>query len=199
MIHRVFGIWSSVGLGHLVVVGTLLSGPSADLSEGGMITVELLDAEPAAPVAVALPSPSVDLAPSARLEQPAGRIPAPTRSGIDTSPAAVPAPSSSSAPSASPPPVPASQVGEPPRFLHRVEPVYPPRAQRAGLEGAVQLRLRLSSGGRLLAAEVITGSGSPALDAAALEAARASRYEPARLDGAPVASETEATYRFELR
>ncbi len=199
MIHRVFGIWSSVGLGHLVVVGTLLSGPSADLSEGGMITVELLDAEPAAPVAVALPSPSVDLAPSAQLEQPAVRIPASARSGIDTSPAAVPAPSSAAAPSASPPPVPASQVGEPPRFLQRVEPIYPPRAQRAGLEGTVQLRLRLSSGGRLLGAEVIGGSGSPALDAAALEAARASRYEPARLDGAPVASETEATYRFELR
>jgi TonB family protein len=199
MIHRVFGIWSSVGLGHLVVLGTLLSGPSADLSEGGMITVELLDAEPAAPVAVALPLPSVDLAPSARLEQPSVRIPVSTRSGIDTSPAAAPAPSSAAAPSASPPPVSASQVGEPPRFLQRVEPIYPPRAQRAGLEGTVQLRLRLSSGGRLLGAEVIGGSGSPALDAAALEAARASRYEPARLDGAPVASETEATYRFELR
>jgi protein TonB len=199
MIHRVIGIWSSVGLGHLVVLGTLLSGPSADLSEGGLISIELLDAEPTAPVPIALPSPPVDLAPSARLEQPLGRILVSDRSHLDISPAAFLAPGPAAPLAASLSPVPATQVGEPPRFLHRVEPVYPPRAQRAGLEGTVQLRLRLSAGGRLLGAEVIGGSGSPTLDAAALEAARASRYEPARFDGAPVASETEATYRFELR
>jgi protein TonB len=69
----------------------------------------------------------------------------------------------------------------------------------AGVEGVVRLRLSLDAEGRLLVAEVAESSGSPALDEAALAAARASRYAPAQLGAVAVPAETSATYRFELR
>lgn len=198
MVLRGLAIWSGVGLGHLAVLGALMSGPRAEPRGGSLVEVELFAAElPSAPVAATFPEPPVAASPrvpvgAATRMSSAG----PTSPGRDPAPAGaaetVPGP-------ATPPRADAAAPALPPRFVHRVEPVYPARALRAGVEGSVTLRLRLSSGGRLLAAEVRSGSGSAALDEAALEAARGSRYAPAVVDGVPAASETEATYRFELR
>lgn len=87
----------------------------------------------------------------------------------------------------------------PPRFKSRPEPVYPERARRAGTEGRVTVRLRISATGDVLAAAVAESSGSPSLDAAALAAAQASLFTPASDGDRSVASEASATYRFELR
>lgn len=189
MLARGLAIWSGVGLGHLAVLGALWSGPAAPLADP--LLVDLLPARSAVPVAlVSSPPAPPTLAPTV-----SAGLPATVLAG---SPARPPSP-----PSAPPSPAPPAEVGQvegaPPRFLERVAPLYPARARRAGIEGSVTLRLRLSAGGRLISAEVASSSGSPSLDEAALEAARASLYAPALSAGSPVASETEATYRFELR
>ena len=64
------------------------------------------------------------------------------------------------------------------RYLQRPQPVYPPLARRAGEQGAVRLRVRVD--GRGLPAEVMVqaSSGSPRLDASAVEAVWKARFEP---------------------
>jgi len=87
----------------------------------------------------------------------------------------------------------------PPAFVERVEPLYPERARRAGVEGVATVRVQLDPAGAVVAVELVQASGSRLLDDAALAAARASRFAPASRDAATVASEALATYRFELR
>lgn len=86
-----------------------------------------------------------------------------------------------------------------PRFKSRPDPVYPERARRAGTEGRVTVRLRISAAGEVVSAEVAESSGSASLDASALAAARASTFDPASTGDRPVPAEASATYRFELR
>jgi periplasmic protein TonB len=201
MILRSLAIWGGVGFGHLAVLGTLWSGqPSLGPTDVPLrLDLRFVPVEGArapSPIPAPLASPC---APS-----PASSVvtPAPTSSVAPGAPVARPlasplpaAPLPAAAPGTSATP---TQVS-PPRFLERVEPPYPSRARRAGVEGVVSLRLRLSERGELLQAEVARSSGSELLDAAALAAARASRFLPADAAGRPVPSETEATYRFELR
>jgi len=59
---------------------------------------------------------------------------------------------------------------------------YPPEAVAAGIEGEVHLLLTLDAAGNLIEAQVASGSGHPALDRAAIDAAYAMR----RLPGAGV-------------
>lgn len=87
----------------------------------------------------------------------------------------------------------------PPQFRVRVEPTYPERARRAGVEGRVTVRLRISAAGEVLSADLAASSGSASLDAAALSAAQASRFTPAQAEAGAVPSEATATYRFELK
>ena len=96
-------------------------------------------------------------------------------------------------------PAPVAEVFVPPSFLSRQEPAYPERARRAGVEGVVGVRIVLAADGTVRHVELTRSSGSRLLDAAALAAARASRFAPASRDAATVASEALATYRFELR
>jgi len=87
----------------------------------------------------------------------------------------------------------------PPQFRVRIEPTYPERARRAGVEGRVTVHLRISSAGEVMSAELVASSGSASLDAAAMSAAQASRFTPAQTGAGAVPSEATATYRFELK
>lgn len=49
---------------------------------------------------------------------------------------------------------------------------YPRRARQRGEEGVARLAITLDRGGRLLGSRIVSSSGSPSLDAAALDAAR---------------------------
>lgn len=194
MILRGLAIWSSVGLGHLAVLGVLWSGSSVAPEGRAALLLDLTFVASAPPQ----PSPVLPL-PSGAADD--TEAPAPPRSLVSVTPpsfAGLP-----SRPLVSRSPLPAPQASPlastPPRFLERIEPAYPARARRAGFEGSVTVQLRLSDRGEVLSAGIVRGSGSDQLDAAALAAARASRYEPALLGGQAVPSETEATYRFELR
>jgi protein TonB len=86
---------------------------------------------------------------------------------------------------------------EPPRKLRHVAPLYPELARRARVEGTVTLECVIDPQGRVAQARVL--SGSPLLDAAALDAVRQWLYTPTRLGGVPVAVILTVTVRFELR
>ena len=122
----------------------------------------------------------------------------------ESAPAPEPAPVPGPAPFAPTGPValaaePRAALFTPPAFIARVEPAYPERARRAGVEPDPDGGDAFDAVGAVLAVELLRTSGSRLLDDAALAAARASRFAPASRDEAPVASEALATYRFELR
>jgi TonB family protein len=66
--------------------------------------------------------------------------------------------------------------------------VYPEAALLQGLTGSVELELEIDAEGVVLAARVLAGSIDAVFDQAALDAAWATRFIPARRNGVPVAS-----------
>jgi protein TonB len=77
-------------------------------------------------------------------------------------------------------------------------PDYPSDARRRGEEGVVRLALRIAVDGTVTSAEVASSSGIPALDRAALEAARRWRFQPATRAGMPVAATLSTAVHFRL-
>ncbi len=61
-------------------------------------------------------------------------------------------------------------------IITKVDPVYPPAAKEAGIEGVVRVRITIGADGRVLTAEAI--DGHPLLQAAAVEAVKQWVYEP---------------------
>ena len=81
-------------------------------------------------------------------------------------------------------------------LVKKVNPVYPPMARSARIQGLVELQLHISPEG--VVDKVDRLSGQPVLAAAAIEAAKQWRYEPARLNGKPVDMQTTIRLNFEL-
>jgi len=77
-------------------------------------------------------------------------------------------------------------------------PDYPARERRLGVEGVVELLVRVAADGAVASAEVAASSGTAALDEAALPAVRGWRFEPARSAGAAVPDEIVQRFRFRL-
>ena len=81
-------------------------------------------------------------------------------------------------------------------LLLRVQPVYPPLARAAGIQGPVQLRAIISRTGTI---EHLTVESGPAmLIRAAADAVQQWRYRPYLLNGEPIEVETEITVNFVL-
>lgn len=87
-------------------------------------------------------------------------------------------------------------VEELPQVSARVAPVYPEAARRAGIQGTVTVQALVGTDGVVRDARVV--DGIPALDAAALQAVRQWRFEPARAGGKPVAVWVSVPVRFSL-
>jgi TonB family protein len=203
--HRL--IWVAVTAAHLAAIAAVWSSGRTGVGpppspEGGLMIL-LLSPEPVAlpgeqlagqalgaglPFAVAA-RPVVATAP--------GPVVAATDPSAELSP--VPGPTMLAAGPVALAAAPPAALFIPPAFVERVEPLYPERARRAGVEGVATVRLQLDPTGAVVAVELVQASGSRLLDDAALAAARASRFAPASRDAATVASEALATYRFELR
>jgi protein TonB len=81
-------------------------------------------------------------------------------------------------------------------LLKRVQPVYPPLARQARVQGTVELRAIISTTGTI--ENLIVVRGHPLLAAAAIEAVRQWRYRPYLLNNQPVEVETEITVNFLL-
>jgi len=73
-------------------------------------------------------------------------------------------------------------------YLRNPSPRYPANARRAGTQGTVTLRVQVTREGLVARVDVEKSSGSPHLDAAALEAVKAWRFVPARQGAEPLES-----------
>jgi TonB family protein len=76
-----------------------------------------------------------------------------------------------------------------------VTPQYPEPARQAGTQGDVVVRITVDKAGRVGDAKAI--SGPPALRQAAIDAVQRWKYEPATVDGQPVAVQMTVTIRFQ--
>src|SRR6478672_11987567 len=81
-------------------------------------------------------------------------------------------------------------------LIKRAEPIYPPSALAAGVDGVVRLRTTVATDGTVRTATLI--SGSRLLAPAAIEAVKQWRYTPFSLDGHPVAASFDVDVPFVL-
>ena len=81
-------------------------------------------------------------------------------------------------------------------LIRKVNPVYPPLARQARIQGTVVLHAEISKEGTIQNLQLI--SGHAMLAPAAIEAVKQWRYKPYLLNGEPVAVETEVIVNFSL-
>lgn len=84
----------------------------------------------------------------------------------------------------------------PQNVIKRVQPVYPPVAKAAGVEGRVNIALLIGEDGKVVSAEVV--DGHPLLREAALEAARQWEFKPFEVNGKPVKVKGNSSFNFSL-
>lgn len=136
----------------------------------------------------------------------------PPRPGVEPVEPFDPAPTLEAPPPAPPrweaPVAPRSIADDPGVFLYdRLEPVpvtlakpvYPRLAREAGIEGRVVVRVLVDEHGRVADAVVIESDATPGMVEAALRAARACRFEPARQRDVAVSAHVTIPFSFSLR
>jgi protein TonB len=82
------------------------------------------------------------------------------------------------------------------RLLKQVLPVYPSLARNARVQGSVILEVTVGTSGKVEEVNVV--EGHPMLIAAAVDAVRQWRYEPAKLNDVPTSSSVRITVVFRL-
>jgi protein TonB len=85
---------------------------------------------------------------------------------------------------------------KPPAKIKHVDPLYPPLARLANLEGTVILECVINPLGQVVDIKVLRGW--PMLDGAAVEAVRQWRFTPTLMNGIPVSAVMSVTVRFTL-
>jgi protein TonB len=80
------------------------------------------------------------------------------------------------------------------KAVHLVTPPYPAIARSAHASGAVQVQVLIDENGNVISAHAM--SGHPLLQAAAVAAARASKFTPTKLSGQPVKVNGVIIYNF---
>jgi TonB family protein len=80
------------------------------------------------------------------------------------------------------------------RVISLPRPVYPDEARRSKVTGLVRVLVTVDEKGDVVEAEAI--SGSPVLQAAAVDAAKQAKFEPVMSDGHPVKTKTVIAYNF---
>ena len=81
-------------------------------------------------------------------------------------------------------------------LLSPIRPVYPPIAKAAGVSGTVVVEAIISKTGTIESLHAV--SGPEMLRTAAIDAIRAARYQPFRLNGEPIEIQTTITVNFKL-
>ena len=112
-------------------------------------------------------------------------------SGLALKTSQTPPEPSGSAPIDSPP---VTNAREPAELIRGGSPVYPLIARQLNLRGSVVVHFRISSTGEVQ--NVLAVTGSPVLVNAAVQAVKAWRYKPARLNGVPIDTEADITFTF---
>ncbi len=85
-----------------------------------------------------------------------------------------------------------------PEYLSNASPIYPRAARLARIEGVSVLAVEVSIEGLVENLSILTTSGSPILDNAALTAVKRWRFRPAMVDGMPIESSVTVPVRFTL-
>jgi protein TonB len=105
---------------------------------------------------------------------------------------------------APPPPKPVAHKGpyrvggkvQAPKLIRQVQPIYPPLAKEARIQGDVVLESVIDQQGKVTQMKVV--SGSPLLVQSAIQALEQWRYQPTMLNGQPVAVDMIVTLHFQL-
>lgn len=85
---------------------------------------------------------------------------------------------------------------EPATLISHTVPVYPAIAKQSLIAGSVEVHFRISAEGKVY--DVRSVGGSPVLAQAAIEAVEAWCFEPARLNGRPIDSQSSTDFDFRL-
>lgn len=83
-----------------------------------------------------------------------------------------------------------------PVLIQPTRPRYPSLAREAGIEGRVVVRLLIDTKGAVIEASVLHSEVTPAMEAAAIEAALRCRFRPARQRSAPVRAYVTVPFVF---
>ena len=135
-----------------------------------------------------------DTAPLVSPEDAVPPRPEPEREVMETPPVA------ESAASAAEKPAPKqARLDAPPKPRKAIRPDYPKGARQRGEQGDVVLEIHVGADGLVDSVGVVESSGHPELDDAAVRAAKAARFSPARAGREPVASTARLTLTFRLR
>jgi TonB family protein len=86
---------------------------------------------------------------------------------------------------------------EEPRLVTRIDPIYPQVAKATGLSGSVELHFTITADGRVR--DVTAVQGDRVLVGAAIQALKSWRYQPARLNGTPVETQSTTIFNFKAR
>ena len=102
------------------------------------------------------------------------------------------------------PPAPAvapkqAKIDAPPKPNKAIKPDYPKGARQRGEQGDVVLEIRVNAAGIVDRVDIVVPSGFSELDEAAVRAARAARFTPAKSGGLAVASTARLTLTFKLK
>jgi protein TonB len=104
-----------------------------------------------------------------------------------------------------PPPPPPSEAAqefyafdEPPVLTKFVNPKYPDLARQAGIEGTVLLNVLVGDDGKVQQVSVIQSDVTPAMEKAAMEAAKQFLFKPAKQRTVPVKARVAIPIRFKL-
>ena len=92
-----------------------------------------------------------------------------------------------------------ARLDAPPKPKRNIRPDYPRGARQRGEQGDVVLEIRVNADGTVDGVRVITSSGFAELDEAAVRAAKAAKFSPARSGRDPVASTARLKLQFKLK
>ena len=92
-----------------------------------------------------------------------------------------------------------TEADRPARVIRAVEPLYPPSAQRQGIEGYVILRLNIDATGKVGKVLIVDSEPMGVFERSARDAARRFEFTPARLRGASVPTTIEKKIVFSLQ
>ena len=92
-----------------------------------------------------------------------------------------------------------ARLDAPPHPKRNIRPDYPKGARQRGEQGDVVLEIRVNAEGTVDEVKVATSSGFTELDEAAMKAAKAAKFSPARSGRDPVASTARLKLQFKLR
>ncbi|MEK0450000.1 MAG: hypothetical protein RL088_2268 [Verrucomicrobiota bacterium] len=87
----------------------------------------------------------------------------------------------------------------PATYAQTPHPIYPAAAKKAGISGTVILSVSVDESGRPVSVTKARGCGCAELDDAAMAAVRKWRFNPAKMNGQPVAARLQVPVRFALK